>query len=68
MKRRKKQRFIAFQLHDRWGVLDRESGELVERADMIERYPEAWARNRAEQLNKDKAHEQSKQKGNEDPT
>ena len=46
-------RFIAFQLHDRWGVLDRESGELVERAKKVERYPQTWARNRADQLNKD---------------
>jgi len=53
MEKRKKLRFIAFQLQDRWGVLDRESGELVERAKLIERYPEAWARNRADKLNKD---------------
>ena len=48
----KKKRFIAFQLHDRWGVLDRESGVLVEQSEEIERYPEAWARNRADELNK----------------
>ncbi len=53
MEKRKKKQFIAFQLRDRWGVLDRKSGELVERASMIERYPETWARNRADQLNKD---------------
>jgi hypothetical protein len=53
MKRRKKKQFIPFQLHDRWGVLDRTNGELVEEAGELERYPEAWARNRANKLNKD---------------
>lgn len=55
MEKRKKKQFIAFQLHDRWGVLDRTNGELVEKADEVERYPQAWARNRADQLNKDSA-------------
>jgi len=55
MEKRKKKRFIAFQLHDRWGVLDRKTGELTEQADEIERYPEAWARNKANQMNKDEA-------------
>jgi hypothetical protein len=36
-------------------VLDRKTGELVETADEIERYPQAWARNRADRLNKDQA-------------
>ncbi len=53
MERRKKKRFIAFELHSKWGVLDRKTGELVETADEIERYPQAWARNRADKLNKD---------------
>lgn len=53
MKRRKKNQFIAFQLHNKWGVLDRKTGELVERVEKVERYPEAWARNRADKLNKD---------------
>ena len=59
MEKRKKQRYIAFELHQKWGVLDRTNGELIEQADyLIERYPEAWARNRAYKLNKeDEAHE-----------
>jgi hypothetical protein len=50
-----KPKFIAFELKGktrrRWGVLNRQTGELVERATAIEKYPEAWARNRADQLN-----------------
>ena len=49
---RKKPRFIPFQMRKKWGVLDRESGELVQKQTDTERYPEAWARNRAAQLNK----------------
>ena len=52
MEKRKKKQFIAFELHHKWGVLDRKSGELVETAGELERYPEAWARNKADQLNK----------------
>lgn len=59
MARLKKKRFIPFELHQRWGVLDRQSGELVDTAGAIERYPQIWARNRAEQLNKDYEHEQA---------
>lgn len=53
MTRKRRLRFIAFQLKDRWGVLDRKTGELAEQAKKVERYPEAWARNRADHLNKD---------------
>lgn len=52
--RRKKPRFIPFQMHKQWGVLDRESGELVQTPERTERYPESWARERAAQLNKGK--------------
>lgn len=50
--RRKRPRFIPFQMTKQWGVLDRESGELVQKARRTERYPEQWARHRADQLNK----------------
>ena len=34
-----------------WGVFDRVTRKLIERAGKEERYPEACARNRAKQLN-----------------
>jgi hypothetical protein len=46
-------RFIPFQLKTQWGVLDRKTGELIEKAGSTERYPETWARTRADQLNKE---------------
>jgi len=47
-------RYIPFQLRNQWGVLDRTTGELTEKAGKTERYPESWARTRAEQLNQEK--------------
>jgi len=51
----KRRRFMALQLPDRknWAVMDRHTGELVERAKDTEKLPEPWARNRADRLNKD---------------
>lgn len=51
--RRKRNRFIPFELRKQWGVLDRSTGELTEKAGRTERYPESWARTRADQLNKE---------------
>ena len=59
MEKGKRVRYIAFECllpgHVEWGVLDRETNELVETADEIEKYPEAWAQHRADKLNKDLA-------------
>jgi len=60
---RNKPRFIPFQMHQQWGVLDRQSGELVQKQTKTERYPEAWARTRAAQLNKDQANAVHQSKG-----
>jgi hypothetical protein len=62
-------RFIAFelkgQLLTRWGILDRQTGELIEKSKIIQRYPESWARKRADEMNKDQAHENNDQKEKE---
>jgi hypothetical protein len=52
--KRLRKRYIPFNLkNSTWAVLDRKSGELVAQTNgLLEKYPEVWARNRAEQLNK----------------
>lgn len=53
-------RYIPFELRSKWGVLDRHTGELIEKAGSTERLPESWARTRANQLNEEAADDEHK--------
>jgi len=48
-----RKRYMAFQFTSgKWGVLDRDTGELVTKDEKREEYPESWARTRADELSK----------------